>query len=272
MKGIGLRQVGTVVREKIESETPPSPPPHNTKLLVGIAVFFIVVAVGLASAYFVSMKNEKKVVKSISCTQEAKACPDGSTVTRTGPNCEFTQCPIAPVIEVEETEEEILPPLTLDEPEPVIEPPQAPVTPQETEKLIKSLPIGIYDPNSWNLVRVVWGDFDGDKIVEVVLLFKSIQPTGYSIPNSPLYDVNLLVIKDGKVAYDHSTYVTQTPGDSPDQQKFYSDATLELKDVVGDAFPEAIFHSGYSDTVGFQQIEHIVFYNKERRAFFDISR
>jgi len=27
------------------------------------------------------------------CTLEAKICPDGSTVGRTGPNCEFTLCP-----------------------------------------------------------------------------------------------------------------------------------------------------------------------------------
>src|SRR6185437_3005515 len=29
------------------------------------------------------------------CTMEAKVCPDGSTVGRTGPNCEFAACPIA---------------------------------------------------------------------------------------------------------------------------------------------------------------------------------
>ncbi len=29
------------------------------------------------------------------CTQEAKLCPDGSYVGRTGPNCEFAQCPEA---------------------------------------------------------------------------------------------------------------------------------------------------------------------------------
>lgn len=28
------------------------------------------------------------------CTQEAKLCPDGSYVGRTGPKCEFTACPI----------------------------------------------------------------------------------------------------------------------------------------------------------------------------------
>ena len=29
----------------------------------------------------------------IACTMEAKLCPDGSYVGRTGPNCEFTPCP-----------------------------------------------------------------------------------------------------------------------------------------------------------------------------------
>ena len=27
------------------------------------------------------------------CTQEAKQCPDGSYVSRTGPSCDFSQCP-----------------------------------------------------------------------------------------------------------------------------------------------------------------------------------
>ena len=29
----------------------------------------------------------------MACTQEAKQCPDGSYVGRTGPNCEFAACP-----------------------------------------------------------------------------------------------------------------------------------------------------------------------------------
>jgi|SRR3989344_642217 len=32
-------------------------------------------------------------VKPVACTLEAKLCPDGSSVGRTGPNCEFTPCP-----------------------------------------------------------------------------------------------------------------------------------------------------------------------------------
>lgn len=29
----------------------------------------------------------------VACTMEAKMCPDGSAVGRTGPNCEFAPCP-----------------------------------------------------------------------------------------------------------------------------------------------------------------------------------
>ena len=30
------------------------------------------------------------------CTQEAKICPDGSAVGRSGPKCEFSDCPEGP--------------------------------------------------------------------------------------------------------------------------------------------------------------------------------
>lgn len=30
------------------------------------------------------------------CTEEAKVCPDGSSVGRTGPDCAFAECPAAP--------------------------------------------------------------------------------------------------------------------------------------------------------------------------------
>jgi hypothetical protein len=33
--------------------------------------------------------------KPVACTMEAKLCPDGSAVGRSGPNCEFTACPAA---------------------------------------------------------------------------------------------------------------------------------------------------------------------------------
>jgi hypothetical protein len=42
----------------------------------------------------------------VACTQEAKICPDGSAVGRTGPNCEFASCPsIAPTPTLECTKD-----------------------------------------------------------------------------------------------------------------------------------------------------------------------
>jgi hypothetical protein len=32
-------------------------------------------------------------IDQVACTQDAKACPDGSHVSRSGPNCEFAACP-----------------------------------------------------------------------------------------------------------------------------------------------------------------------------------
>ncbi len=49
-----------------------------------------------------AIENSKKVIGNIlgnqtekACTQEAKICPDGTAVGRSGPNCEFGPCPIA---------------------------------------------------------------------------------------------------------------------------------------------------------------------------------
>lgn len=39
------------------------------------------------------MWQKPQAPESQACTQEAKQCPDGSYVSRTGPNCEFAECP-----------------------------------------------------------------------------------------------------------------------------------------------------------------------------------
>ncbi len=43
----------------------------------------------------------------VACTEEAKICPDGTSVGRTGPNCEFTACPTSPALEQPVPEEEM---------------------------------------------------------------------------------------------------------------------------------------------------------------------
>jgi hypothetical protein len=51
---------------------------------------------GIENAIENSQKQIEKILEKPlkkACTQEAKQCPDGSYVGRTGPNCEFAECP-----------------------------------------------------------------------------------------------------------------------------------------------------------------------------------
>lgn len=64
----------------------PTPSPINRRpqvVIYGLIFLLAAVAVG----YFFAKTGQK------ACTMEAKVCPDGSTVGRTGPNCEFSACP-----------------------------------------------------------------------------------------------------------------------------------------------------------------------------------
>lgn len=54
-------------------------------LIIGI----IVIAAVAATFVWFKFSGPRPVF----CTQEAKLCPDGSYVGRTGPNCEFAECP-----------------------------------------------------------------------------------------------------------------------------------------------------------------------------------
>lgn len=57
-----------------------------------VTVVAAILIVGAGVWYLVLPKNSPQ----IACTQEAKLCPDGSYVGRTGPHCEFSACPEAP--------------------------------------------------------------------------------------------------------------------------------------------------------------------------------
>ena len=54
-------------------------------------VLMIVVIIVVAGVGYFTLRDG--VVEQIACTQEALMCPDGSSVSRTGPNCEFSTCP-----------------------------------------------------------------------------------------------------------------------------------------------------------------------------------
>jgi len=52
-------------------------------------IVFVVAVIAVVTLVGIGAKTEGP----IGCTMEAKICPDGSAVGRTGPNCEFTECP-----------------------------------------------------------------------------------------------------------------------------------------------------------------------------------
>lgn len=61
-------------------------------------VIFTLLPIG---AFLMGMKYQRMLTgyvppaanEQTSCTKEAKLCPDGSTVGRSGPDCEFVPCP-----------------------------------------------------------------------------------------------------------------------------------------------------------------------------------
>lgn len=60
----------------------------NSKIIVLILILIIA---GAGVGYW--QLNQTDYENGQVCTRDAKQCPDGSYVGRTGPNCEFTVCP-----------------------------------------------------------------------------------------------------------------------------------------------------------------------------------
>lgn len=56
-------------------------------ILIGVLVL---VAIG---GLWAASEREVQAPDRLTCTQEAKICPDGSAVGRTGPDCSFAECP-----------------------------------------------------------------------------------------------------------------------------------------------------------------------------------
>lgn len=52
---------------------------------------------GIVTSWFSTKQRKALVQEPVACTMEAKICPDGSTVGRQGPSCEFAACP-TPVV------------------------------------------------------------------------------------------------------------------------------------------------------------------------------
>jgi hypothetical protein len=59
----------------------------NKKIVILIILILGALLIGLRV-------SKKEAPEQVFCTQEAKQCPDGSYVGRTGPKCEFAPCPV----------------------------------------------------------------------------------------------------------------------------------------------------------------------------------
>jgi len=79
------------IQPEIQSQKPLS----KTWQIVALAVAGVLVIGGVSyGSYYMWQKASDKSNQQ-ACTQEAKLCSDGSSVGRTGPNCEFVACPSA---------------------------------------------------------------------------------------------------------------------------------------------------------------------------------
>ncbi|MDO8565503.1 MAG: hypothetical protein Q7R67_02700 [bacterium] len=58
-----------------------------------IVVLLIILGLGGAVFGYTQYKSSEEEGEQVYCTMEAKLCPDGSYVGRSGPKCEFAPCP-----------------------------------------------------------------------------------------------------------------------------------------------------------------------------------
>ena len=72
------------------------------KKVIICLIIVLLVAVGGVVAFWQYAKQVKPGSDLVACTMEAKICPDGSSVGRSGPNCEFSTCPAVSIVYVNE--------------------------------------------------------------------------------------------------------------------------------------------------------------------------
>jgi len=82
--------------EPIPQASPPPIPQVEIKKPINPLIFIILAVLlltfGGTAMYFLTTKQSHPSTTS-ACTIEAKLCPDGTSVGRSGPNCEFVPCP-----------------------------------------------------------------------------------------------------------------------------------------------------------------------------------
>lgn len=105
-------QSTTTVKQTIsETLLPPSERPHSSRpsslaIVLGVAALLALVVTGVSGYMIGKMQSNTAppvtdntlvppTEEGVICTMDAMVCPDGSSVGRVGPNCEFAPCPSA---------------------------------------------------------------------------------------------------------------------------------------------------------------------------------
>ena len=91
-----------VAQPQTSTPPPPTETPGKKNPVLWIAIILFVLALLAGGAYVVL--NTGLLTKEKACTQEVMVCPDGTSVGRVGPNCEFAPCP-TPLLTPEPTPE-----------------------------------------------------------------------------------------------------------------------------------------------------------------------
>lgn len=68
----------------------------NKNTFIWTVVGIVAVILVLGGYFFFGTKKTAEAPiteEAVACTMEVKVCPDGSSVGRTGPKCEFAACP-----------------------------------------------------------------------------------------------------------------------------------------------------------------------------------
>lgn len=77
---------------------------NSIKIILGfgfiLGIILVILMIVLLISNLNSSNNNIVSPNDIACTEEAKLCSDGSSVGRTGPNCEFADCPTTEELEV----------------------------------------------------------------------------------------------------------------------------------------------------------------------------